>query len=146
MLNLLTFLHDTAQNVVVRCLCLELLCDLSRLQMRLFKSQQSFMEYSNQLVSGLDDIAKFLRFESNDDYSHVLCYFTNINKCLTMLSMSKMHQNVTKEWLLNILDFGKSQLLMRSVVSPTLLKPLFLFLEGFERAMNTSKSLADMVK
>jgi len=47
MLSLLSYLHDTAESVALRCLCLEMLCDLSRLQMRLFKNQQSFVEFSN---------------------------------------------------------------------------------------------------
>lgn len=146
MLNLLSFLHETAESIEIRCLCLEMLCDLSRIQMRLFKSQQSFVDFSNELVSSLDDIAKFLRLDTAEDYTHVLCYFTNINKCLTMLSFNRMNYNLLREWLLNLLDFCKGQLLLKIVLPPTLVKPLFTFLAGFEKVSTSSKALYETAK
>lgn len=76
----------------------------------------------------------------------MLCYLTNINKCLTVVALFRLNHNVVREWLLNILDFAKSQLLVKSLLPPTLLKPLFAFLEGFERALATAKHLIDLVR
>lgn len=146
LLEMVDYLHETASAVGIRCLCVELLCDLSRLQMRLFKSQQSYVEYFNELIMVLNEVAKYLRLDSSDDYQHVLCYFTNIHKCLTMLSINKINHEVLSEWLLNILDFSRSHLLSKSLLPPTLIKPLFSFLVALDKMVGLSKYTGEIVK
>lgn len=142
----LLYLHDIAESPGIRCMCIELICDMSRLQMRFFKSQQSFVEFSNELVSTLDEIAKFLRLGTTDDYQHVLCYLTNINKCLTMFAFNRLEGNCLRDWVLNTMEFARAQLFKESLLPPPLLKPLFTFLVGISRALLETHPLHEFIK